>query len=84
MSKIHFKKSNTTIDFDGSDDNILEAAEGAGLSLDFGCRMGNCTACQQPLLNGEIEYPEGHAGEPDEGNELICCSIPTTDVTFDA
>jgi ferredoxin len=79
MSKVIFKKSGAEAEWTGDEESILELAEANGLDLDFGCRMGNCTACQQPVLAGELEYPQGHAGEPDEGNQLLCCSIPKGD-----
>lgn len=79
MSKINFQKSGFTKDWDGSEDSILEFAEANGLDLDYGCRMGNCTACQQKLVSGEIVYPNGHTGEPEEGNVLLCCCVPEND-----
>lgn len=74
------------LDWDGSADSILEFAEANDLDLDYGCRMGNCTACQQPIVSGEIEYPRGHTGEPEEGNALLCCSTPRdgSDLIIDA
>ena len=41
--------------------------------------MGNCTACQQPVLSGAVEYLSGHTGEPDAGCELLCCCQPKGD-----
>lgn len=79
MSKINFKKSGVELDWDGTEESILEIAEANGLDLDYGCRMGNCTACQQTLVSGEIEYPNGHTGEPEEGNVLLCCCMPKDD-----
>jgi ferredoxin len=79
MSKINFQKSGVQIDWDGTEDSILESAEANGLDLDYGCRMGNCTACQQKVVSGEVEYPNGHTGEPEEGNALLCCSVPKGD-----
>ena len=79
MSKINFQKSGVKIDWDGTEDSILESAEANGLDLDYGCRMGNCTACQQKIVSGEVEYPNGHTGEPEEGNALLCCCVPKND-----
>jgi len=76
MSKVTFKKSGKEMEWTGQTESLLELAEENGLDLDFGCRMGNCTACQQPILEGSVVYPQGHGGEPDPGNELLCCSIP--------
>lgn len=79
MSKINFQKSGVELNWDGTEDSILEAAEANGLDLDYGCRMGNCTACQQTIVSGEVEYPNGHTGEPEEGSALLCCSTPKDD-----
>ncbi|MFP4281346.1 MAG: 2Fe-2S iron-sulfur cluster-binding protein [Opitutales bacterium] len=84
MVKITFKQSDVLVDWDGQQEAILDAAEAAGLTLDYGCRQGNCTMCQQPILEGEVEYPEGHSGVPDEGHELLCCCVPKTDLVIDA
>ncbi|MEM8550488.1 MAG: 2Fe-2S iron-sulfur cluster-binding protein [Verrucomicrobiota bacterium] len=84
MPTVTFNESGVSAPWSGEHDNILELAEAEGLNLDFGCRMGNCTACQQPLVSGEVNYPDGHGGEPDDGNILICCSVPKDDVVIDA
>lgn len=86
MSKITFQKSGAALDWDGTEDSLLEAAEANGLDLDFGCRMGNCTACQQTIVSGQVEYPNGHTGEPEKGNALLCCCTPKdgSDLVIDA
>jgi len=86
MPKIIFQKSALTLNWLGDEDSILELAEANDLDLDYGCRMGNCTACQQKIISGEVEYPRGHTGEPDEGNALLCCCTPKgdADVVIDA
>jgi ferredoxin len=86
MPNVIFQKSNITALWTGDDESILELAEANDLELDYGCRMGNCTACQQTLVAGEVDYPMGHTGEPDEGNVLLCCCQPKgdADVVIDA
>lgn len=84
MASVNFRKSGVTAEWAGDQESLLELAEENGLVLDFGCRMGNCTACQQPLVSGEVDYPDSHSGEPDEGNILLCCSVPKGDVVIDA
>jgi ferredoxin len=76
MPSVIFQKSDVSAEWTGEHESILELAEANDLDLDFGCRMGNCTACQQKVVSGEVEYPNGHTGEPEEGNELLCCSQP--------
>lgn len=84
MNKVTFKKSGVIGEWTGDHPNILVLGESLDLDLPFGCRMGNCTMCQQPLLGGEVDYPEGHNGVPDDGNVLLCCSVPKADVVIDA
>jgi len=84
MAKVTFQQSGVDAAWDGSYESILELGEAQGLNLDFGCRSGNCTACQQPLVSGEIDYPDGHVGEPEPGNVLLCCCVPKGDVVVDA
>jgi hypothetical protein len=40
----------------------------------------------QKITSGEVEYPKGHTGEPEEGNALLCCSVPKggKDLVIDA
>ena len=86
MANIVFEKSGVTAPWMGTEESILELGEIHDLDLDYGCRMGNCTACQQPIVSGEVDYPNGHTGEPDEGNALLCCCQPKgdADVVIDA
>jgi hypothetical protein len=79
MPKVIFQKSGKELEWTGQDDSILELAEENGLELDFGCRAGNCTACQQTIVSGAVDYPTGHNGIPEPGNELLCCSVPKGD-----
>jgi ferredoxin-NADP reductase len=63
---------------------LLEQAEAAGLSPDFGCRMGICHTCTcrksagpvRNLLSGEI------SDEEDEDIQL-CISVPAGDVALE-
>ena len=44
MGKIIFQQSKVTIEWTGDEETILDLAEANDLDLDYGCRMGNCTA----------------------------------------
>jgi ferredoxin len=79
MAKVIFQESGVEAEWTGEQDSLLEFGEEHGLDLDFGCRMGNCTACQQKIVVGEVSYPDGHGGEPEAGNALLCCSVPKGD-----
>lgn len=86
MPKIIFKKSALELDWTDDEESILEFAEANDLDLDYGCRMGNCTACQQRVIAGSVEYPMGHTGEPDAEHALLCCCVPagSEDLIIDA
>ena len=79
---VAFTRSDLTADNDGS--SLLEQAEAAGLSPEYGCRMGICFSCTQVktsgctrnLLTGELHT------EPDEEIQL-CISVPVGDVALD-
>ena len=77
--KIIFQKSGVEAEWTGAEESILEFGETQDLDLDYGCRMGNCTACQHKIISGEVSYPNGHAGEPDAGHALLCCCEPKGD-----
>jgi len=81
--KVHFVKSGVAFDWDGAQECLLEAGEAAGLNLPFGCRSGNCTGCQLPLLKGEVRYIRETGAQPDPGCCLTCSCVPATDVELD-
>ena len=82
--KITFKKSNKTLEWNSDYTTLLEFAEDHGLDLDFGCREGRCTACEVPLLEGQVDYPNGHTADIEAGNILTCCSVPKQTIVIDA
>jgi len=77
MAKIVFVKSQVELEWSDDEDSILELAEANDLDLDYGCRMGNCTACQHRVVSGAVDYPMGHTGEPDPEHALLCCCVPS-------
>jgi len=66
----------------GGNENILDAAEEAGLEPFFECRMGTCATCAAILVEGEVEMDVPPILSPDEeekGFRLTCIGIPETD-----
>lgn len=54
---------------------ILEAAEAAGVSLDYSCRAGSCGSCKLRKVSGEVEMDEHSClsdGEIGAGYVLTC------------
>ena len=71
---ITFRKSDKQVKWLAKDRlTILQLAEKAGLTPDYGCRSGACGTCEAKLLKGEIDgILEGDDGV------LICSSVPAS------
>lgn len=76
-------KSQKTLFWQEGAGTLLELVESAGLQPDNSCRMGTCATCQTKLLGGSFQYEPEPFMEPEEGNILICCAIPTSNVEID-
>lgn len=81
--KVTFTASDKEVSWDEKQENILAFAESVGLEPPFGCRAGRCGRCESTLAEGEIAYNHEHLFEPEEGNILLCCSRPVTDVRIE-
>jgi ferredoxin-NADP reductase len=69
---------------DNSGASLLEQAEGAGLSPEYGCRMGICFSCTKVKTSGctrNVRTGELHT-DPDTEIQL-CISAPVGDVAID-
>ena len=75
-AEIVFADSDRTLNWTKNDGTILEFAEANDIEPPYSCRQGVCMTCMCVLKEGEIEYLEPPAGEPDEGSILICISKP--------
>ncbi|MDJ0572569.1 MAG: 2Fe-2S iron-sulfur cluster-binding protein [Pleurocapsa sp. MO_192.B19] len=77
-AEVVFAKSDKTVTWTPEDGTLLEFAEANALNPDYSCRQGICMTCMCQLEEGEVEYIESPASEPDEGSVLICISKPKT------
>lgn len=76
---VRFTKSQVTCDNDGR--TLLEQAEAAGLSPEFGCRMGICHTCDVPKLAGitrDVRNDEVDTGQ--RSKVQPCVSVALGDV----
>ena len=65
---------------------LLDALEGHGVSLPYGCRYGGCISCAAKLLDGEVDQREGVAlngRQMRDGYVLLCVARPQSDCTLD-
>ncbi len=82
--EVVFSKSGKTCKWDPDMDSLLDFAEENGVTIDFGCRAGNCGTCITAIRSGEVEYVVDHGAEPEDGSCLTCISVPKTTLTLDA
>ncbi len=80
--KLRFERTGTQAANDGR--SLLEQAEAAGLTPEYGCRMGICFTCTSPKRSGTVRNlltGEVH-DEPDQDIQL-CVNVPCGDVALD-
>lgn len=82
-STITFAQSGVVIEWDDSEESILDAAEAAGLSPMYSCRSGICQTCSCRLVEGAVDYFNDPTAMPEDGEVLICSSRPRGNVVLD-
>jgi ferredoxin-NADP reductase/MOSC domain-containing protein YiiM len=63
--------------------SILEMAEACDVPVRWACRTGVCHNCESGLVSGAVVYQPEPLDKPADGNLLVCCSQPTSDVVID-
>ncbi len=66
-----------------ADGSLLDLAEACDVPTRWSCRTGICHTCVTPLLSGEVTYSPTPVELPPDGQTLICCTRPTTDLVLD-
>ena len=63
---------------------LLEQAEAAGLTPDFGCRMGICHTCTCRKAAGAVRnLLTGEVSEEEDEDIQLCVSVPAGDVALE-
>jgi len=63
--------------------SVLELADACDVPSRWSCRTGVCHTCVTPLLSGRVTYRPDPLELPADGQVLICCSRPNTDIVLD-
>jgi len=63
--------------------SILELAEACDVPVRWSCRAGVCHNCESGLVTGAVAYEPEPLDAPAQGNILVCCSRPQSDVVVD-
>jgi ferredoxin-NADP reductase len=79
---VEFARSQKTVTVDGATP-LMEAGEGVGIQMPFGCRMGICQSCVVSLVDGHVrDLRTGAEHEP--GSRIqTCISAASGDCVLD-
>jgi ferredoxin-NADP reductase/MOSC domain-containing protein YiiM len=81
---VTFARSGIAVPFDaGNNRSVLELADACDVPTRWSCRTGVCHTCVTPLLSGTITYSPDPLEPPADGEVLICCARPGTDIVLD-
>jgi len=80
---VAFARSGLTVRWSASFGSLLELAEACDVPVKWSCRTGVCHTCESGLVSGSVRYDPEPVDQPADGDLLICCSRPQTDVIVD-
>jgi ferredoxin-NADP reductase/MOSC domain-containing protein YiiM/ferredoxin len=80
---VSFTRSGLTVPWDSRFQSLLELAEACDVPVKWSCRTGVCHTCECALIGGELEYSPEPLEPPAQGNALICCSQPASEIQID-
>jgi ferredoxin-NADP reductase/MOSC domain-containing protein YiiM/ferredoxin len=80
---VTFARSGISAPFPTSTRSMLDLADACDVPTRWSCRTGVCHTCITPLLSGDVSYSPDPLDPPPDGQVLICCAQPDTDVVLD-
>ena len=80
---VTFARSGISTPFDTDRRSVLELADACDVPTRWACRTGVCHTCATPLLSGDISYQPAPLEPPAEGEVLICCARPDSEIVLD-
>ena len=81
--EVTFARSGITTRFGDAWRSVLDLADACDVPTRWSCRTGVCHTCVTPLLSGTISYAPDPLELPADGEVLICCAQPSTDLVLD-
>jgi ferredoxin-NADP reductase/MOSC domain-containing protein YiiM/ferredoxin len=80
---VTFTRSGLTAPWNPRFPSLLAFAEACDVPVKWSCRAGVCHNCESGLVDGTISYGPEPLDRPVNGNILICCSTPLSEVELD-
>jgi len=80
---VTFARSGITAAFATGQGGVLNLADACDVPTRWSCRAGVCHTCITPFLAGDISYSPDPLEPPPDGQILICCARPRTDLVLD-
>jgi ferredoxin-NADP reductase/MOSC domain-containing protein YiiM len=80
---VTFTRSGLTVPWSDGYNSLLEFAEACAVPVRWACRTGVCHNCESALIGGQVRYSLAPLTPPADGNVLICCSTPVSEVQLD-
>ncbi len=80
---VSFARSAVDAPWNPAYQSLLEFAEACNVPVQWSCRTGVCHTCECTLIGGSVRYDPEPLEPPAEGNVLICCARPDTEVGLD-
>ncbi|VVD63112.1 ferredoxin:oxidoreductase FAD/NAD(P)-binding protein [Pandoraea aquatica] len=80
---VKFTSSNLKAEWTADKGSLLSFAEGLGIPMPSGCRVGQCESCAVRVVAGKVAHMSGHG--PDEPNMCFACqAIPASEIEIEA
>jgi ferredoxin-NADP reductase/MOSC domain-containing protein YiiM len=80
---VSFARSGLNVRWGPPFESLLALAEACDVPVRWACRTGVCHTCESALVDGTVGYRPDPLDAPPEGNILICCSHPESDIAID-
>lgn len=80
---VSFARSGLSVRWGPAFGSLLELAEACDVPVQWSCRTGVCHTCETALVEGTVAYQPDPIDAAADGNVLICCAQPKSDVVVD-